>query len=71
MSATFAAEFKALLCSALTLVAAVVIVRDLVVEISGFSGVYPLGLGSGRGAKPLSTNDKRQKPRFRYLLATP
>jgi hypothetical protein len=35
----FEFEFKAFLCGALTLVAAVVIVRDLVVGISGFGAV--------------------------------
>jgi hypothetical protein len=38
MPVTFEAEFKALLCGVLTLVTAVVIVRDLVVGVSGFSG---------------------------------
>lgn len=38
-SHTFEFEFKAFLCGALTLVAAVVIVRDLLVGISGFGAV--------------------------------
>jgi hypothetical protein len=57
--ATFGAEFKAFLCGALTLVTAVAIVRDLVVGISGFAGVYPLGLGSGRGVGLLADNGLR------------
>jgi hypothetical protein len=57
--ATFGAEFKAFLCGALTLVTAVAIVRDLVVGISGFAGVYPLGLGSGRGVGLFADNGLR------------
>ena len=56
---TFEAEFKALLCGALKIVTAVVIVRDLVVGVSGFSGVYPLGLGSGRGVGLSADNGLR------------
>jgi len=59
MPVTFEAEFKTLLCGALTLVTAVVIVRDLVVGVSGFSGVYPLGLGSGRGVGLFADNGLR------------
>ncbi len=59
MSHAFEFEFKAFLCGALTLVTAVVIVRDLVVGISGFSGVYPLGLGSGGGVGLFADNGLR------------
>ena len=59
MSATFVAEFKALLCGLLALGTAGVIVRDLVLGISGFSGVYPLGLGSGRGVGLFADNALR------------
>jgi hypothetical protein len=59
MPVTFEAEFKALLCGALTLVTAVVIVRDLVVGVSGFSGVYPLGLGSGKDVGLFADNGLR------------
>jgi hypothetical protein len=51
-------EFKAFLCGALTLVTAVVIVRDLVVGISGFSDVFPLradnALRYARADRPIS-----------------
>ena len=49
MSPEFVAECKAFLCGALTFVTAFAIVRDLVVGVSGFSGVYPFGIGSGSG----------------------
>ncbi len=53
---TFEAEFKALLCGVFTLVTAVVIFRDLVVGVSGLSGV---GLGSGRGVGLFDYNGLR------------
>jgi hypothetical protein len=53
------AEFKALLCGMITLVAAGAIVRDLVVRISGFSGVYPFGLSSNRGVGLFADNGLR------------
>ena len=53
------AEFKALLCGMITLVTAASIVRDLVVGISGISGVYPFGLGSNRGVGLFADNSLR------------